>query len=312
VDLRNFRSFAVASALGFGSCALAGVAARPGGASASPPVIPIIDARMKARLQTILAAGEARTPPNRPSVFAKAGDSITESASFLFDVGCNVYVLGVYSSLRPTIKYYRSTTFAYQSQAWCGGRENSFDRSSLAAVGGWTTDDVLQTTPMCAAPNNDYLRCEYAKIQPAIGLIMFGTNDLDRSPDPTHFEHNLNTIVAETVAMGVIPVLSTIPPRLDSPSKNALVGPYNAAIAHVAASAQIPLWDYWLALYDLGSRYNYGMSGDGIHPSVYQGSNASIFTAAGLEYGYNVRNLTAIQVLDKIKRIVIDNGPPDP
>lgn len=301
----------MASSLGFGAFVLAGVAAQAGVSSTSPPVIPIIDASMKARLQTILAAGETRTPPNRPSVFAKAGDSITESASFLFDVGCNVYTLGAYSSLRPTIKYYRSTTFAYQSKAWCGGYENSFDRSSLAAVGGWTTDDVLHTTPMCAPPNVDYLRCEYSKIQPAIALIMFGTNDLDRSANPAHFENNLNTIVAETIAMGVIPVLSTIPPRLDSPSKNALVGPYNKAVAHVAASNQIPLWDYWLALDGLGSRYNYGMSGDGVHPSVYQGSKASIFTAAGLEYGYNVRNLTAIQVLDKIKRIVIDNGPPD-
>jgi lysophospholipase L1-like esterase len=301
---------AVVTALGFGACTLAGMSAGSGATPGSPPVIPIIDASMKARLQTILAAGAARKPPNRPSVFAKAGDSITESASFLFDVGCNVYVLGVYSSLRPTITYYRNTTFAYPSQAWCGGLENSFDRSSLAAVGGWTTDDVLGTTPACAAPNNDYLRCEYSKIQPAIALIMFGTNDLDRSPNPAHFENNLATIVTQTLAMGVIPVLSTIPPRLDSPAKNALVGPYNQAIAHVAASDQIPLWNYWLALYGLGSRYNYGMSGDGVHPSVYQGSNASIFTAAGLEYGYNVRNLTAIQVLDKIKRIVIDNGPP--
>lgn len=310
MGIAHSRSFAVLSALGFGACALAGMAAQPGVSPAHPPVIPVIDASMKARLQTILSAGAARTPPNRPSVFAKAGDSITESGSFLFDVGCNVYVLGAYSSLRPTITYYRSTIFAYRSKAWCGGHENSFDRSSLAAVGGWTTDDVLSTTLACAAPDNDYLRCEYSKIQPAIALIMFGTNDLDRSPNPAHFENNLATIVSETIGMGVIPVLSTIPPRLDSPSKNALVGPYNRAIVHVAASNQIPLWDYWLALYSLGSRYNYGMSGDGVHPSVYQGSKAAIFNAAGLEYGYNIRNLTAIQVLDKIKRIIIDNGPP--
>ena len=58
---------------------------------------------------------------------------------------------------------------------------------------------------------------------------------------------------------------------------------------------------------------NQGMSDDGVHPSVYNcppcdGVN---FSDKALRYGYNVRSLGALLVLDKLKRVVIDDGAPD-
>jgi hypothetical protein len=89
------------------------------------------------------------------------------------------------------------------------------------------------------------------------------------------------------------------------------VATYNQIIADVAAEKNVPLWNYWAQLQG-SSMINYGMHSDGIHPSVYNGADGAVLTSTGLRYGYNQRNLGAIQVLDKLKTVVIDNGSPDP
>ncbi|MBP6835339.1 MAG: hypothetical protein KA978_31430, partial [Deltaproteobacteria bacterium] len=65
----------------------------------------------------------------------------------------------------------------------------------------------------------------------------------------------------------------------------------------------VPLLDYWAALQTLPS---HGVSPDRIHPSVYVtggSTEPAYFTEAGLRYGYNMRNLTAIQMLDRMRRL---------
>src|SRR5206468_10416279 len=99
---------------------------------------------------------------------------------------------------------------------------------------------------------------------------------------------------------GVIPVLSTIPDHLFA---GGLYGPrvpiFNQAIADVAAQMQVPLWNYWLAMQPLANK---GIGSDGVHPTT-DPFGSWIFTDDGLQFGYNVRNLTAIEVLDKLKRV---------
>jgi hypothetical protein len=51
-----------------------------------------------------------------------------------------------------------------------------------------------------------------------------------------------------------------------------------------------------------------GISDDGVHPSVLRGDAAADFTAAGLRYGYNQRNLTALQILSVIRRRVLGSS----
>jgi hypothetical protein len=108
----------------------------------------------------------------------------------------------------------------------------------------------------------------------------------------------------------VIPVLSTIPPRLDNTVYNARVVRYNAIIIRMAAAKRLPLWNYWLALQSPELIDN-GLSGDRIHPNTYRTTQSADFSQEGLRYGYNQRNLTALQVLDAVRRIVILNGAPD-
>lgn len=282
---------------------------------ATPPIVPLIDAASKARLRTIYLFGQ--TQGNRAAVFAKIGDSITESGSFLQDVGCGAEALGAYTALGPTIDYFRAVTFppGYTS-VWCEVG-NSFTRASASAVAGWSADYAVDPAYLdaplasaCPAPDNNPLRCELHLLSPSIALIMFGTNDLERYNDVTAYRANLTQIVAETIAAGVIPVLSTIPPRLDSATFGASVAPHNQVVKEVAEAQQIPLWNYWLALQG-PTMINHGMDTDGVHPNIYLGDQGADFSTTALQYGYNQRNLTAIQVLQKIKRIVIDDGAPD-
>ena len=50
---------------------------------------------------------------------------------------------------------------------------------------------------------------------------------------------------------------------------------------------------------------NEGMSKDGLHPSFPPDSGAARFTAENLQYGYTIRNLSALQVLDVLWHTVL-------
>ena len=162
--------------------------------------------------------------------------------------------------------------------------------------------------PECQPPNDTPLRCEIRAIRPGVAIVMFGTNDLEVGLGPATFAANLDSIVGELAAAGVIPILSTIPPRIDKSAANERVSGYNMAAIAVAKARRVPLVNFWRALgspdmVDQGMRY------DGVHPNSL-GLGTS-FTTLGLRYGQNQRNLTLLQTLDKVRRIVYFDGPPD-
>ncbi len=273
-------------------------------------VVPVISASMKSRLRSIYLSGQSRG--NRASVFSKVGDSITATGSFLTDIGCGVENLGSHTELSPTISYFRATSVPGRAAVWCGV-SNSFSMDSVAADMGWTTASVLAPVSRsgCAAPYDTALRCELHLTRPSIALIMLGTNDLERINDLTTYRNNLTQIVNDTIDAGVVPVLSTIPPRRDSATLASRVAAYNDVVLNVASSMQVPLWDYWVAMTG-SSMVNQGIGSDGIHPNIYGGEYGCEFTDAALRYGFNQRNLTAVQVLAHVKAVVIDDGAPDP
>lgn len=232
---------------------------------------------------------------NRADVFAKVGDSITASGDFLRPIADGGLILGTYGYLQPVVEYFSQAT---------ARDHNSFGSTSVAARAAWTTSDVLN--PSLAAPGlcqvgvETPLECEYRLIQPAVALIMFGTNDVHLL-DLNAYEANLRRIVEISMDRGVIPVLSTIP---EQPARVGLVAPLNAMIQRVASAYRVPLWHYYEATRNLP---NYGISVDNIHPSVnpLAPGSAAVFTPDNLGYGYNVRNLTALQVLDALWRQVL-------
>jgi uncharacterized protein YraI len=250
--------------------------------SSMPGVVPIVGSHAR----QIFLSGQ--TLGNRANVFSKVGDSITASSAFLYPIGLGGTQLDAYSALQPVIDYFSHTT---------ARTHNSFANDSIAARNGWTSGDLLDPArgEQNGCPGEAPLTCEYRVVRPAVALIMIGTNDAMLGVSSTHFRANLETIVQTTINVGIIPVLSTIPDNTIVPDR---IGEFNSIITSVAAGYNIPLWNYWLALQGLPGR---GISGDGVHPSLgpFEGG---IFTPDGLIYGYNMRNLTALMVLDVVWR----------
>ena len=242
-----------------------------------------ITAQVAAHLAAIAGAATA------PRVFAKVGDSITASTSFLtcFD---GTVELGSHGALASTLAYFAAGNAAGSSP---------YARVSLAATGGWTTGDVLAGSP---SP----LDQEASAIDPRDAVMMLGTND-DRYGDTFEsFGANLWTIVDDLTARGIIPILSTIPPIDGDPDADARVRLFDGLIRAIAQGCQIPLVDLHAELVNLPS---HGLSADGVHPDVAP-TGACDLTDAGLQYGYNVRNLITLEALDRL-RAALAGQPPD-
>ena len=280
------------------------------------PIIPRIDATAKAILQKIHRKGlELR---NHENTFAKVGDSITASESFLMDIGCSGENLADYQSLQTTINYFRIYQFSTKyGTGWCNVA-NSFTANSPSAQPGWSAHYALDTNWLyapyhdnCPYPYDTPIACEFKLTRPSIVFIMFGSNDSNHLYNkPSDFYLSLSELIEISIDNGIIPVLSTIPPRNDNSIASSRVAMFNTVIINVARQYHIPLWNYWLALQS-PSMINFGLSNDNIHPNIYRGNQSADFRSEGLRYGYNQRNLNAIQILDSIRRIVFENGPPD-
>lgn len=226
---------------------------------------------------------------NQPNVFAKVGDSITVSSYFMRPIGQGRYDLATYTALQPVIDWYATGRI---------GADTPFSRQSVAAGVGWAAASVLDpdnADPDQCAVGETPLACEYRITRPAVALIMFGTNDVGYVGENA-YRANLERILAITLERGIIPVISTIPPREGYEEQ---VQRFNAIIATVARDNRVPLWDYYTAMINLPDA---GLTSDGVHPSEgpFGAEGAAVFTADNLYYGYVIRNLTGLQMLDAL------------
>jgi len=262
------------------------------------PVVPVIDFVTQSHLQGIYLQGLQQG--NRPDVFAKVGDSNTWSPNFLSPIGTPGYdplnpaLVGQHTDLASTVDFFRSLPVDATGA-------NSFTRVSAGAYPGYGTPQVLDAV-------TQPLLTELDTSKPAFALIMVGTWDVTWGSTPDAFRTGLMTIAGLTMANGVIPVLTTFPnillPGAPSPAAQAT---FNQVVADVASTLDIPLVNLWRALEPLP---NYGLSADLIHPLAYP-FGAGVFTDDALQFGFNTRNLIALETLDKLRQLVIDNGTPD-
>ncbi|MSP60279.1 MAG: SGNH/GDSL hydrolase family protein [Myxococcales bacterium] len=232
--------------------------------------------------------------PGRKDVFAKVGASITVSTNFLHCFAGGDVKLDQYAALEPSRAWWKKTS--------ADGVHTSFDRASLAAVVGWSAGKPLQGNP---SP----LEQEVAAIKPAFAVVMLGTNDT-YVQGIYPFEKNLLAVVDGLLARGVVPLVSTIPPRGDTLEANALVPEMNAIIRAVAQARQVPFLDLWQTLVKLPA---YGLAGDGVHLQAYVsgGVHACWLTPPALQAGMNRRNLITLEALDRARRLLVDGGPAD-
>lgn len=251
------------------------------------PVVPTLDAATTDRLAAVMRVGQ--TMGNRANVFTRAGDSITFASNFLVPLAAPSAQtdLSGDGSLNATLNYFRSGAI---------GAANSFANASRAARGGWTAAEVLANLPG-----------ELAASKPAFVFVMVGTNDIALGVSAETYRQNLSAIVYTALNAGVIPVLSTIPDIPLYPTAQARLPQFNQVVQDVGESLRVPVWNYWRALQRVPGA---GISRDGVHPSVAPTGGGDL-TTAGLSYGYNVRNLTALQTLDKLRRVLILGQSPD-
>lgn len=253
---------------------VAGVVIYPEGSRHSP-----ITDSMVTRLQAIASS------PSQANVFAKVGDSITVAASFLacFDGG-TVDFAGR-SDLSSTVSYFMSGNAAGTPP---------FDRNSLAAKGGTTARDAMTGSP---TP----LDQELSAITPRVAIVMFGTNEARFDWTIDEFGTHLWNLIDATIASGVVPIMSTISANTGYPAADARIPTFNRVVRAIAQGRGVPLVDFHRELDPLPDR---GISSDGIHPTVSP-SGGCVLSSAGLQYGYNIRNLITLEALGRTRSALL-------
>jgi hypothetical protein len=265
------------------------------------PVVPALGPAVSGHLGKIARRGESFG--NRPGVFAKIGDSITASPSFLQALACRAPRLGAWSELRGTLEFFGEAPVPPGSEEALCPVSDSYSRVGVAAVPGWRAVDALsrlEASPECL--DLPAVSCELHLLRPSVALIMFGTNDL-ADFTAVQFRRDLARVVRLVAEAGTIPVISTIPPRARWPYARR-VARFNAEIAALAENRALPLWNYWRQMTEPGVPHQ-GLGEDGVHPSALCPPCTAIdFRAEGLRQGYALRNLGALRVLDRLRRLV--------
>lgn len=233
------------------------------------PIVPEFTAGAKAIYLRGQEAGR------NAKAFSKAGSCESSATWFLqdFDKGPEWFTLGDYAKLAPTITYFAG----------------SFGRTSLAAHDGArvsTLFTALWADRTICEVNETPLDCEVRIHNPAFIIISLGSNDID---DPEKFENEMRELIQKTIAHDVVPILSTKADDLEGGGAN------NRALAKLALEFDIPLWNFWAAVQSVP---NGGLDWDGAHLSW---SGNFFDEPGGLDTGWAMRNLTALQVLDAMR-----------
>ena len=218
-----------------------------------------------------------------PDAFAKVGDSVTAAPEFLKPLSESEPDFGDYEKLAGLLDQIDGDVFA---------------RESEAAAEGLLTVSVVD--PMWAGadcePNESPLLCEFRLLNPAYALVMFGTNDV-MVLDAATYDTFLRAVVRETAAAGVVPIMSTFPPRPEDVEKSLL---FNRVVVQISQDYDLPLINLLRALEPLP---DYGVDPeDTLHLTAPPPPLDPVtFTEEGLKYGYNVRNLVTLQALDTLR-----------
>ncbi len=252
------------------------------------PVIPEITPGMAAALNQLYQSGGSNFGV-QAGVFAKVGDETMDSGNFLSPFAVGPYDLGNYGALQATIDFFGATPVRPAIDPTI----TSFNVDSVAAGDAYGIDTLSGPAPggaPCdAVGGGTLLSCEYQVSRPSIALISFSAPNVVYMP-PEQFRSELQALVANSMSnYGVIPVLATVPAGNGITTEQ--LADYNRAIVEVATQSEVPLWNLWRAMQERGIVDPNGVSPDG----------AGNLTEPSLAYGYNVRNLTALQVLEAVR-----------
>lgn len=258
------------------------------------PIVPQLTSAMRSTIQSIVKRGKDRG--NNLRVFAKVGDCMSDHWAFLSVIGFKRFDLGKYGYLQATIDHF--------SVPPRPNTHNSFDIDSQASHNGFNSAGVLNyefantkgNERLCVGRESP-MTCEYRVNKPIVAVIMFGTADV-LTMTPREFNYYMRLIVKETIATGVVPLLSTFP---ENPNVAQQSHQINQVVLTIAKDMNLPVMNLQAALSSLP---NNGIDNDGIHLTVPPDGNSAIFDEAHLKYGYTVRNLVTLQALEAIRPLL--------
>lgn len=264
-----------------------------------------IDPRTRAHVERIVARGRALQ--RRPDAFGLVGDSMTVSGAFFpfDDPDPPTIASDVAKRLRidegSILDVFRGAEVVRVRGMW----RDSFGAPRAARIGApapWALKGGEH------GPLGRMVRT----LSPATAFVLYGGNDaaarqLSIETMRADFRRDLEAIVDQLEAEGVVPILHTLARHADAPgirncgmpgehhdwritvATNAM----SAAAIDVACDRALPLIDLRWAM-DAADQA--GLSADGIHPSFYEGGAGTLDRHA-LRCGYNVRNYVSLRML---------------
>ncbi len=240
------------------------------------PIVPKVSQKMVEVYKAGRAAGRD------PYRFSKIGDCQNITTYFLADFDHpGDYSLGTeYAPLQDTIDRF--------SGSWA--------RESLAVKGGLNVAAAMNpfwANPKQCNANETPIACEIRVYNPSIVTVSM---EESWSGDIHKYDQYLRKIVEYILSQNVVPILATRA-ETDHPAIS-----INATVARVAYDYQVPLWNFWAAVYPLPS---HGLTADGFHLSQ---ARSFFDDPARMEAGWPWRNLTALEAIDAVYRAV--NGHP--
>jgi len=228
-------------------------------------------------------------------VFMKVGASTTVSSSNLKCLDGPYLDLGAFNHLQETLDFFLAGDAAGTSP---------FKRTSLAAKSGMSANWPVNGNP---SP----MESEIGAIAPSVALIHYGTNDMGQGSTYESaiwkFGDRMMNLTDALIDQGIVPVIFALMPRGDSAKADRWVDSYNLVNRGVAQARQVPWVDMHLATQHIPG---FGLASDGIHLNSYKVDGKSrpcFFTEEGLQFGYNIRNLTNLQLLESLRSTVLLN-----
>jgi hypothetical protein len=278
----------------------------PGDGDPDPDAPPLytddrVHSPINAFVRDNLASIRGLAPDAPDDLFMKVGASSTVSPSTLYCFADDLVDLDVHEdALGPTLDYFLLGD---------AGGSTPFDRDTLAAMSGKTAGWAIEGLPSPI----DQERAAIHHDGPSLALVHYGTNDMQQgityaSAMPGYFA-DMSDLLDLLIDAGIVPIVFGISRRLDSPSADLWVQSYNAVSRGLAQARSIPFVDLRLATEGLP---NHGISGDGLHLEGFT-DGPCLLSPEGLTHGYNMRNLIALEGLDRARRSLLASGPdPDP
>lgn len=266
-----------------------------------------IDSGMKQHLRTILSSGQQQG--RTPGRMGQIGDSITYSDAYFrnaeaFDL-TNNETGHDYGPVRSWIAYDGTQpadgNSFYRDHGKGSGYGNESGWTLFRAISDGHPDKSVLVGDGTTPGNFSWV------------LIMFGTNDInDPNWNANGWKSDYHDFIQGYIDLGVIPVLSTIPPSAEH-LDDGRVDLANQKVLELSSEMQVPYVDFHALViyYQPDSWVNSLISSDGIHPSA--GGGGVDFSKDGLTStdGYAARTKLSFDIAEKLQRIVFDDGAPD-